>query len=151
MKKSNLLVGLIYLFVGIVCLISALNFESRIGSLLAGFAGAGICGGSFILWKYYYWTKPENKARYKEKIENDNIEIHDERKTMLRAKSGRYAYIIGMIVISASIVVFSIIGSFNKIEGSELIVLYLAGFLVFQYITGILIFNHLSRKYWAAV
>ncbi|NMM62019.1 hypothetical protein HBE96_04800 [Clostridium sp. P21] len=147
MKKSNLLVGLTYLFVGIVCLIGALNFESRIGSLLAGFAGAGICGGTVILYKYYYWMKPENKPKYKEKIENDSIEIHDERKTMLRDKSGRYAYIIGLIVISASIVVFSIIGSFNKIDGSELIVLYLAGFLVFQYITGILIFNHLNRKY----
>lgn len=33
------------------------------------------------------------------KIENENIEIHDERKTILRDKSGRYAYIIGMIVI----------------------------------------------------
>lgn len=147
MKKSNLFVGLIYLFVGIICLVIALNFESKIGSLLCGFAGAGICGGAVILWKYCYWTRPENKDRYKEKIENENIEIHDERKTILRDKSGRYAYILGMIVISVSIVIFSIIGSLNIIENSKLIILYLAGFLLFQYITGILIFNHLSKKY----
>ena len=147
MKKSNLLVGLLYLLVGIICLVVALNFESKIGSLLVGFAGAGICGGAIILWKYCYWTKPENKDRYKEKIENENIEIHDERKTILQDKSGRYAYILGLIVISVSIVIFSIIGSLNIIENSKLIILYLAGFLVFQYIMGILIFNHLSKKY----
>lgn len=147
MKKSNLFVGLLYLLVGIICLVVALNFESKIGSLLIGFAGAGIFGGAIILWKYCYWTKPENKDRYKEKIENENIEIHDERKTILRDKSGRYAYILGLIVISVSIVIFSIIGSLNIIENSKLIILYLAGFLVFQYIMGILIFNYLSKKY----
>lgn len=147
MKKSNLYVGLIYLFIGIVCLVIALNFESRLESLLFGFAGAGICSGAVILWKYYYWTRPENKDRYQEKIENENIELHDERKTVLRDKSGRYAYIIGLIVISVSIVIFSIIGSLNIIENAKPIITYLAGFLVFQYIIGILIFNHLNKKY----
>lgn len=73
--------------------------------------------------------------------------MHDERKTILRDKSGRYAYIIGLIVISVSIVIFSIIGSLNIIENSKLIITYLAGFLVFQFIIGILIYNHLNKKY----
>ncbi|WP_434511397.1 hypothetical protein [Desulfitobacterium sp. AusDCA] len=147
MKKSNLYIGLVYLFIGIVCLVIALNFESRLESLLFGFTGAGICGGAVIIWKYYYWTRPENKDKYQEKIENEDIELHDERKTILRDKSGRYAYIIGLIVISVSIVIFSIISSLNIIENSKLIITYLAGFLVFQYIIGILIFNHLNKKY----
>lgn len=147
MKKSNLHIGLIYLFIGIVCLVIALSFESRLESLLFGFAGAGICSGAVILWKYYYWTRPQNKDRYQEKIENENIELHDERKTILRDKSGRHAYIIGLIVISVSIVIFSIMGSLNIIQNSKLIITYLAGFLVFQYIIGILIFDHLNKKY----
>lgn len=147
MKKSNLYIGLIYLFIGFVCLVIALNFESRLESLLFGFSGAGICSGAIILWKYYYWTRSENKDRYQEKIENENIELHDERKTILRDKSGRYAYIIGLIVISVSIVIFSIVGKLNIIENSKLIITYLFGFLVFQYIIGILIFNHLNKKY----
>lgn len=147
MKKSNLDTGLVYLFIGIVCLVMALYFEPRLESLLFGFAGAGICGGAVILWKYYYWTRPENADRYQERIENENIELHDERKTILRDKSGRYAYIIGLIVISVSIVIFSIMGNLNIIENSKLIILYLAGFLVFQYIIGILIYNHLNKKY----
>ena len=100
-----------------------------------------------MLWKYYYWTRPENKGKYLEKVENENIELHDERKTILRDKSGRYAYIIGLIVVSVSIVIFSILGSLNVIENHKFIVLYLAGFLIFQYITGTLIFNHLNKKY----
>lgn len=147
MKKSNLHVGLVYLFIGIVCMVIALNFKSRLESLLFGFAGAGICSGAVILWKYYYWTRPENRDRYQDKIENKNIELHDERKTILRDKSGRYTYIIGLIVLSVSIVIFSIMGSLNIIENTKLIISYLAGFLVFQYITGILIFNYLNKKY----
>ncbi|MDD2421910.1 MAG: hypothetical protein PHU78_07205 [Heliobacteriaceae bacterium] len=147
MKKSNLYVGLIFLFIGIACLVIALNSDSKLDSLLFGFAGAGICSGTVILWKYYYWTRPENRATYQEKIENENIELHDERKTVLRDKSGRYAYIIGMLFISASIVIFSIMGNLNIIEKSKFIIIYLAGFLVFQYIIGILIFNHLNKKY----
>jgi hypothetical protein len=146
MKKSNLYIGLLYLLIGIVCLIIALKFESRLESLLFGFAGAGICSGATILWKCYYWTRPGNKDRYQEKIENENIELHDERKTILRDKSGRYAYIIGLMVIAVSIVIFSIIGKLNIIENSRLIITYLAVFLVFQYMIGILIFNHLNKK-----
>ena len=147
MKKGNLYIGLLYLFIGIVCFVIALNFESRLENLLFGFTGAGICSGAVILWKYYYWTRPENKDKYQEKIENENIELHDERKTILRDKSGRYAYIIGLIVISVSIVIFSIIGSLNIIENTKLLITYLAGFLVFQFIIGILIYSHLNKKY----
>lgn len=147
MKKSNLYVGLIYLGIGIVCLVIALNSESGLESLLCGFAGAGICSGAVILWKYYYWTRSKNQDRYQEKIEHENIELHDERKTILRDKSGRYAYIIGLIVISVSIVIFSVIGSLNIIENTKLIITYLAGFLAFQYMIGILIFNRLNKKY----
>lgn len=147
MKKDNLYVGLAYLFIGSVCLVIALNLKTGIESLLFGFAGAGIGPGAVMLWKYYYWTRPENRKRYQEKIENENIELHDERKTMLRDKSGRYAYLIGLAVISVSMVIFSIMGNLNIIQNSELIILYLGGYLVFQYIIGVVIFNHLNKKY----
>lgn len=147
MKKDNLYVGLASLFIGGICLVIALNFESGIRSLLFGFAGAGIGPGAVMLWKYYYWTRPENRKRYQEKIENENIELHDERKTMLRDKSGRYAYLIGFAVISVSMVVFSILGNLGIIQNSELIILYLGGYLVFQYIIGVVIYNHLNKKY----
>ena len=100
-----------------------------------------------MLWKYYYWTRPENKDKYKEKTQNENIELKDERKEKLRDKSGRYAYILGLIVLSISVVVFSILGSLEIIDNSDLIVIYLSGLTVFQYIIGIIIYRHLSKKY----
>lgn len=66
---------------------------------------------------------------------------------MLRDKSGRYAYIIGLIVLSASTVIFSVMGLLSKVENYTLITSYLAGFAIFQYVIGILIFNHLNKKY----
>lgn len=45
MKKSNLYEGLVYLSIGIACLVIGLNFGTRLESLLYGFAGAGICSG----------------------------------------------------------------------------------------------------------
>lgn len=147
MKKDNLYIGLAYLFIGSVCLVIALNLKTGIQSLLFGFAGAGIGPGAVILWKYHYWTRPENSKRYQEKMENENIELHDERKTMLRDKSGRYAYLIGLAVISVSMVIFSILGNLDIIQNSELIIFYLGGYLVFQYIIGVVIFNRLNKKY----
>lgn len=147
MKKSNFITGLLSLLVGITCLVFALLFETKLTSLLSGFAGAGISSGAVILWKYHYWTKSENKSQYKEKIENENIELHDERKEMLRDKSGRYAYILGLVVLSVSIVVFSILGSLEITDDTRLIVIYLGGLLVFQYIIGIVIYKRLSKKY----
>lgn len=147
MKKSDLITGLISLLVGITCLVSELLFETKLNSILSGFAGAGISSGAVILWKYYYWSKPENRSKYKEKIENENIELHDERKEMLRDKSGRYAYILGLIILSISIVVFSILGSLEITGDNRLIVIYLGGLLVFQYVIGIIVYKRLSKKY----
>lgn len=85
--------------------------------------------------------------KYNEKIETENIELKDERKEMLRNKSGRYAYILGFLVLSASIVIFSIFGALEIIENADLMVIYLGGFTVFQYIIGIVIYRYLSKKY----
>ena len=147
MKRNNLFAGLMYLCIGIISLLIALIFETKLESLLFGFAGGGISAGVIILWKYYHWSKPENKKGYLEKIENENIELRDERKIMLRDKSGRYAYIVGLVVLSVSIVIFSVIAHLTIIENYVLIILYLTGFTLFQYFIGILIFSHLNKKY----
>jgi len=147
MKKNNFIIGLVYFIIGIVLLLFILLFETKLNSVLSGFATTGIVFGAVMLWKYYYWTKPENKDKYKEKTQNEDIELKDERKEMLRNKSGRYAYILGLIILSISIAVFSILGSLEIIDNSDLIVMYLGGLTVFQYIIGIIIYRHLSKKY----
>ena len=68
-------------------------------------------------------------------------------KSKLRDKSGRYAYAIGLMTVSISIIIFSLLGQLEIIDNSRLIVLYLSGYLVFQIVIGIVIFKQLLKKY----
>lgn len=147
MKKSNLVIGILYIFVGIICLTIALFTESKLDGLFFGIAGAGIVFGVAMVFRYLYWSLPKNKEQYQQSLENENIEQHDELKEKIRDKSGRYAYVLGLITISISMLVFSALGSLKIINNSIVIILYLGGYLLFQIIAGISIFNHLLKKY----
>lgn len=147
MKKGNLLEGILFVLGGIILLCAALLTDTVLDSLLIGFSAGAISSGIVMTYKYFYWSTPKNKERYQEKIANEKIELHDELKTKLRDKSGRYAYAIGLMTVSISIVIFSILGKLEIIDDSRLIVLYLGGYLVFQIVIGIVIFNQLLKKY----
>ncbi len=147
MNKNNLEIGVKFVLVGVAFLLIALLTDSKLDSILFGFAGATIAPGIVSICKYFYWNIPKNKERYQEKIEDEKIELHDELKEKLRDKSGRYAYILGIILVSISIVIFSILGALEVIGNARIIVLYLGGYLIFQIVAGIKIFNHLLKKY----
>ncbi len=147
MKKGNLLEGILFILGGIILLCAALLTDCVLDSLLISLAAGAICSGIVMTCKHFYWSTPKNKERYQEKIENEKIELHDEFKTKLRDRSGRYAYAIGLMIVSVSIIIFSILGQFEIIDNSRLIVLYLGGYLIFQIVIGIVIFNQLLKKY----
>lgn len=146
MKKNDLWVGLVYLLVGLAFLGAALWGEFRLEGLFWGFAGAGIVPGLTMIVRYFYWKNPQNAPRYQERLEAEKIEARDELKVMLRDKSGRYAYLLGLGILSLSIVIFSVLGALDIIE-SRLIVIYLGCYLLFQFIIGVLIFNQLQKRY----
>ena len=147
MKKGNMIVGLLYVLFGVACLLAALLIETKLEGVLWGFAGAGIMPGILMICRYFYWNSPENKERYEERLENERIELHDELKTMVRDKAGRYTYNLGLLIVSCSILVFGILGALEIIESARLIVLYLSGYLVVQIIAGIVIFNRIIKQY----
>ena len=99
-----------------------------------------------MLFRYFYWSAPKNQKRYEEKLAREQIELHDELKIQLRDKSGRYAYLLGLAVLTVSIVIFSILGSLKLVE-SHTIILYLAWYLLFQLVAGIVIFRLLMKRY----
>ena len=138
MKKGNLITGIFYVLFGIVCLTVALLIETELEGFLWGFAGAGIFPGIVLICKYFYWSSPKNKERY---------EQHDELKTKIRDRAGRYAYILGLLVISLSILVFGILGALDIIANTRIVVLYLSAYLLFQVVAGIVIFNMIIKKY----
>lgn len=147
MKKSNLATGIVYLLAGILLLITACRTDGVLDGLLFGFAGAGIGPGIMMIYKYFYWSAPKNRERYQELLENEKIEQNDELKIKLRDKSGRYAYLCGLMVLSVSMVIFSILGKLGIIDNPRMLILYLGGYLVFQIVIGIVFFNHLLKRY----
>ena len=147
MKKGNLRIGMLYTLFGMACLTVAFLTETKLEGILWGFAGAGILPGIVIICKYFYWSSPRNKERYEQCLENERIEQQDELKTKIRDRAGRYAYSLGLLVVSFSILAFGILGALDIIANARIIVLYLGAYLLVQVIAGIVIFNMLMKKY----
>ena len=135
MKKYNLIYGLIYIILSGISLYLAIVFDNRMSGIFYGMTGAFGSSGIVIIIRYFYWQNNIEK-----------IEQQDELKQKLRDKSGKYTYWIGMLIISLSIIVYSILGALNIID-AEHIVIYLGAYLISQIFIGIIIFNHLLKKY----
>ena len=147
MKKGHLFTGIGYVLAGCALLAASLGSEGRLGSLLFGFAFAVLTSGVVMIGKYCYWTRPENRDRYREKLERENTELRDELNQKLSERSSQYAYVIGLGVTAAAIVVFSLLDALEVIRGGRLLVGYLGAFLVFEIVIGQVIYRRLRRKY----
>lgn len=147
MKKSNLVTGIAYAVAGILFLSLAIWLDNRVSGIFFGFAGAGIGPGLVMIYRYLYWNRPENRERYRERMENEAIQMHDELNVKLRDKAGRYCYVLGLLTISISMLVFSLLEAVGVLPSSRLIVLFLGGYLLFQIAAGTVIWNHLRKKY----
>lgn len=146
MKKTQLISGIIYTLLGLALLLTAIFTNTEIG-MLYGIGGALTGPGIAMIARYFYWSSPKNRQRYEERLENAQIEMNDELKQKLRDRSGRYAYILGLLTLSLSILIISILDGLGIIADGRPMVLYLAAYLIFQYVAGIVIFNRLLKKY----
>ncbi|MCX4371802.1 MAG: hypothetical protein OSJ58_08200, partial [Dysosmobacter sp.] len=82
-------------------------------------------------------------------FEEEQIELRDERKEMLRNKSGHMAYTLGLLAAAVSTSAFSILGKLGIVEesASRLLILFLAGYMVFQILAGWVLYRLLDKKY----
>lgn len=149
MKKSYLWSGLGMIAAGLGFLAAAIFWDTPLGSLFCGFCGAFVGPGLVQVVKYFKWTSPKNAPLYRERLEEEQIELRDERKEMLRNKSGRMAYILGLVLMSGSIVAFTILGRLGVVreESADLMVFFLAALLVVEFVSGILIYRRLEKQY----
>ena len=149
MKKSYLWTGIGMIALGLVCLAVAILWDTPLDSLLCGFSGAFAGPGAMQIWKYFKWTRLETPDSYRRHVEEEQIELRDERKEMLRNKSGRYAYILGLELAAVSIVVFSVLSKLGVVEeGAALLMVgFLAAFLVVEYAAGVIIYRMLEKKF----
>ena len=146
MKKTQLISGIIYTLLGLALLLTAIFTNTEIG-MLYGLGGALTGPGLVMMGKYFYWSRPQNRQRYEERLDSERIEMNDELKQKLRDRSGRYAYVLGMVTVSLSIFVIGILEDLGLIGDSRPMILYLAAYLIFQVVAGIVIFNRLLKKY----
>lgn len=147
MKKSNLWSGLIYALLGLIFLLAGLVWETRLSSLSVGFGAGMLSSGVVQLVRYRKWTRPENAEEYRVRLEEEQIELRDERKAMLRDRSGRYAWLLGMGLCALSIVVFGVLGALEIVGDARLMILFLAAYLIVQYGAGVYFYRRLSGKY----
>ena len=149
MKKRELWFGLAMIAGGILFLLAALLLDTPLDSLFCGFFGAFTGPGVIQVYKYVKWTKLETPDSYQRHLEEEQIELRDERKEMLRNKSGRYAYILGLLAAAAAMTVFSFLGKLGMVDeaASRLMILFLAGYMVFQIVAGWALYRLLDKKY----
>nr|WP_325179985.1 hypothetical protein [uncultured Oscillibacter sp.] len=149
MKKRELWFGLGMIAGGILFLLAALLLETPLDSLFCGFFGAFTAPGAVQVYKYVKWTKLETADSYQRHLEEEQIELRDERKEMLRNKSGRMAYTLGLLAAAVSMTAFSILGKLGMVEeaASRLLILFLAGYMVFQILAGWVLYRLLDKKY----
>ena len=147
MKKSYLNRGIIFVLAGICFVLAAVFTESVFDGLLWGFAGGALGPGIGWIIQHFYWPAPKNQVRYKEMKEQADINLHDELNEKLRDKSGRIAYLIGLLIICISEVVFSILGNAGIISNHKVIVLYLFVLLLVQIVIGKVAYRQLRKKY----
>ena len=149
MKKSYLWSGLGMIAGGILFLLAALLLDTPLDSLFCGFFGAFTGPGVMQVYKYVKWTKLETPDSYQRHLEEEQIELRDERKSMLRDRSGRYAYILGLLAVALALLVFSVLDAFGVVEEdtASLMILFLAGYAVFQLVAGWVIYRWLEKRY----
>ncbi|UDN60888.1 tellurium resistance protein TerC [Clostridioides sp. ES-W-0016-02] len=143
MEKKNLRIGIVFVVLGVIFLFLCLMNGDKLGSLFAGLAGGFGFGGISAIYRYFYWNK--HKEEYKEKLEIENINLHDERNVMYRDKAGRYAYIVCMIIIPISAFVFSVLNALD-IYNSLVIIRYLFVLWIVLYVVGVIYYRKLKRN-----
>ncbi len=133
--KKNLVLASLLLILGISLITILPN-----GSIIFGM-GCGFIGGAIVnFYKYLYRLSPKNKIEYEEHLKKEKINLNDERKIMLREKSGRITYVIMFVVLIITNIVFTFIGV------EKWIIYTLWGVIAFKYICGVAVFYYLAKK-----
>ncbi len=148
MKKSTLYLALGYLAAAAACLAVTLLTDTRIEPLLCGMVGGFGVAGLRLLRRYLYWSRPENAAAYAERQRETQISLHDERKIMLREKSGSLMYRATYWAEAVAVVelaVLSALGVGRPAARVAMIALALA--MVAQTVAGRLVYRALEKKY----
>ncbi|MBO5667281.1 MAG: hypothetical protein J6S45_07525 [Firmicutes bacterium] len=125
----------------------ALFADVKLDGLLAGLGGGFAGPGIVRILRYRHWNKPEHREEYRERMEMEQINLHDELNVKLRDRAGKYAYFLNLIVSCAGILILRAIDDMEILTVDSWIFKCLAGYLVFQAVSYFVIFYKLLDKY----
>ena len=91
------------------------------------------------LGRIFYWSRPSRQAEYNARKEEAQINMLDERKQYIRAKSGQIAYQIMTFVLLGISFILAVF------QAKAWIIAMLFGLFIFQYIIGIVVFRYLEK------
>ena len=147
MKKNELITGVILALAGAAALAAAILTETAFDGIFWGIAGAGLCLGVGMIIQWFRRSSPKQAEKYREMLENKEIEVNDELNRKLRDQSGRIAYSAGLGIISVTMMVIAVLDAAGIIRDSRFTVLVLGAILLIQIILGVVVFSHLKKKY----
>ena len=87
----------------------------------------------------FYWNLPSHQEEYQRRMREEQINLGDERKTMIRHLSG---YRMNQIMFWLNCLLILL---FGWLQASPIIMFIMTAVLVFQYLCGVLLFRHYSK------
>lgn len=132
----------------LICILAGLVFiaagflvkEDYNATLLCSIGFGLIFSSAAGLGRIFYWSRPSRQAEYNARKEEWHINMIDERKQYIRAKSGQIAYqIMAFVLLGISFIL-------SVFQAKTWIIAMLFGLFIFQYIIGIVVFRYLEKR-----
>ncbi len=145
MKKSYLYTGFAMAAVGVAFMLIAIFTEHALEPLLWGLCFGLLFNGIVSVLKYWYWTRPAHQEKYAQILKKERISARDERKIMLRDKSGAVTYRISLLLCALGAFGFSI-ASILGTSWARYVTITLGVLLIVLYVLGIWVYRRLEKR-----
>lgn len=147
MKKSSFVVGIVYVLVGIVCLVCAVRMEDGLQGVLSGIGGAGIGMGIMMVVRYLHWKKHQDEPAFREKWEQEQIEQKDELTITVRRQTAQTVYAVEMTIAAVSGLTFLVLGELGILKNGQFMGVFLCLFVLGQAALFEVVFRHKMKQY----
>lgn len=132
----------------IICILAGAVFiaagslvkEDYNSKLLCSIGFGLIFSSAVAIGKNFYWSRPSRQAEYNVRREEEHINMIDERKQYIRARSGQISYQIMTFVLLGLSFILAVF------RAEPWIIIMVFGLFIFQYIIGIAVFKRLEKQ-----
>lgn len=132
----------------IICILAGAAFiaagflvkEDYNSTLLCSIGFGLIFSSAVAIGKNFYWSRPSRQEEYNARREEEHINMIDERKQYIRARSGQISYQIMIFVLLGLSFILAVF------RAEPWIIVMVFGLFIFQYIIGIAVFKRLEKQ-----